>query len=270
MPERSKGAVCKTAGYAYGGSNPPPPISMGSRFTSRDPTRALSGRRTPRRSASAEGSPGATRPDDPSRTPPSAPALGGLVSRRLREHLLSGFRGRPPQLPRSAGGTARYGRIHRPHLPAATAPGGAVQVLAWSKRPALVRRFTARVGTVGVARTSFRVPAPVSHEAPYGDSVSLPGPSARQEAGAWLTCRRRCIPITFSSHGASVQAPDRAARPRSRSYHHTGPLRPAIQGRGAGDGPLARTVAPGGAAPAVSRGSMLTDQPDPWPPAALE
>ena len=25
MPERSKGAVCKTAGYAYGGSNPPPP-----------------------------------------------------------------------------------------------------------------------------------------------------------------------------------------------------------------------------------------------------
>ena len=26
MPERPKGAVCKTAGYAYGGSNPPPPI----------------------------------------------------------------------------------------------------------------------------------------------------------------------------------------------------------------------------------------------------
>lgn len=26
MPEWSKGAVCKTAGYAYGGSNPPPPI----------------------------------------------------------------------------------------------------------------------------------------------------------------------------------------------------------------------------------------------------
>ena len=26
MPERPKGAVCKTAGYAFGGSNPPPPI----------------------------------------------------------------------------------------------------------------------------------------------------------------------------------------------------------------------------------------------------
>jgi hypothetical protein len=26
MPERPKGAVCKTAGYAYGGSNPPPPM----------------------------------------------------------------------------------------------------------------------------------------------------------------------------------------------------------------------------------------------------
>jgi hypothetical protein len=25
MPERPKGAVCKIAGYAYGGSNPPPP-----------------------------------------------------------------------------------------------------------------------------------------------------------------------------------------------------------------------------------------------------
>ena len=28
MPERSKGAVCKTAGYAYGGSNPPPPTEV--------------------------------------------------------------------------------------------------------------------------------------------------------------------------------------------------------------------------------------------------
>jgi hypothetical protein len=25
MPERPKGAVCKIAGVAYGGSNPPPP-----------------------------------------------------------------------------------------------------------------------------------------------------------------------------------------------------------------------------------------------------
>ena len=81
-----------------------------------------------------------------------------------------------------------------------------------------------------MAQMSFRVPAPVSHEAPCGDSVSLPGPSARQEAGAWLTCRRRCIPITFSSHGASVQAPDQAARPRSRSYHQSDPLPRVIQG----------------------------------------
>ena len=54
--------------------------------------------------------------------------------------------------------------------------------------------------------------------------------AARQEAGAWLTCWRRCIPITFSSHGASVQAPDQAARPRSRSYHHSGPLPRPMQG----------------------------------------
>ena len=26
MPERPKGTVCKIVGYAYGGSNPPPPI----------------------------------------------------------------------------------------------------------------------------------------------------------------------------------------------------------------------------------------------------
>jgi hypothetical protein len=29
MPERPKGAVCKIAGYAYGGSNPPPPTNHG-------------------------------------------------------------------------------------------------------------------------------------------------------------------------------------------------------------------------------------------------
>jgi hypothetical protein len=29
MPERPKGAVCKIAGVAYGGSNPPPPTSQG-------------------------------------------------------------------------------------------------------------------------------------------------------------------------------------------------------------------------------------------------
>jgi hypothetical protein len=29
MPERPKGAVCKIAGEAYGGSNPPPPTNQG-------------------------------------------------------------------------------------------------------------------------------------------------------------------------------------------------------------------------------------------------
>jgi hypothetical protein len=29
MPERPKGAVCKIAGVAYGGSNPPPPTAAG-------------------------------------------------------------------------------------------------------------------------------------------------------------------------------------------------------------------------------------------------
>ena len=31
MPERPKGAVCKIAGVAYGGSNPPPPTTVMSR-----------------------------------------------------------------------------------------------------------------------------------------------------------------------------------------------------------------------------------------------
>src|ERR1051326_1267916 len=30
VPERPKGAVCKIAGYAYGGSNPPPPTQTDS------------------------------------------------------------------------------------------------------------------------------------------------------------------------------------------------------------------------------------------------
>ncbi len=29
MPERSKGADCKSAGYAFGGSNPPPGTNLG-------------------------------------------------------------------------------------------------------------------------------------------------------------------------------------------------------------------------------------------------
>ena len=33
MPERPKGAVCKIAGVAYGGSNPPPPTDVMSRDT---------------------------------------------------------------------------------------------------------------------------------------------------------------------------------------------------------------------------------------------
>jgi len=159
---------------------------------------------------------------------PAASSLGACAGTCLR-----GVRGRSPPMPRSGRGTVRYGRIHRPHLPVATAPRGAR--CRWSpgrQRPALVRRSTARVETVGMAGTSSRAPAPVSHEAPCGDSVSLPRPAARQEAGAWLTCWRRCIPITFSSHGASVQAPDPAARPRSRSYHHSGPLARPMQGSG--------------------------------------
>ena len=60
-------------------------------------------------------------------------------------------------MPRSGGGTARYGRIHRPHLPAATAPGRArCGCSPGRNRRALVRRFTARVGRLGVAQMSFR------------------------------------------------------------------------------------------------------------------
>src|SRR6266511_560416 len=41
VPERPKGAVCKTAGSAYGGSNPPAPTSLQRRPARIDPSALL-------------------------------------------------------------------------------------------------------------------------------------------------------------------------------------------------------------------------------------
>ena len=57
-----------------------------------------------------------------------------------------------------------------------------------------MRRFTARVGNVDLARMSSRPPASVSHNAPSGASASTPRAVARRvTVDVRLTCERRCI-----------------------------------------------------------------------------
>ena len=89
-----------------------------------------------------------------------------------------------------------------------------------------MRRFTARVGNVDLARMSSRPPASVSHHAPSGASAAV---ARRVTVDVRLTCERRCIWSHVPIPGASVQATD---RPRSRSCIHTDPLLEARQGPG--------------------------------------
>ena len=115
-----------------------------------------------------------------------------------------------------AGEAVLYRPIQKRHLPASAWTVRAP--LIWPRgrgRPSPVRRFAAPVGSVGLARMSSRPPAPVSHDAPCGASVSTPAPIARRvTVGVWPTCERRRIRFMSRSHGASVQAttlrPDRA------------------------------------------------------------
>ena len=83
-------------------------------------------------------------------------------------------------------------------------------------RPA-VRRFAARVGKV---RAKHVVPTARSGRPPCAVRRvrHVLEPIARRVTmGGWLTCWRRCIPLTSRSHGASVQA-------RTRSFASLTPV----------------------------------------------
>jgi hypothetical protein len=129
---------------------------------------------------------------------PSRPRAGRLEATEIRD-------GASPW--RSGRSTVRHCRVHRHYLPAACrARGGAAHLAAWSGST-IVRRSTARVGSVDVSQTSFRRPASVSRGSCSLSSVLLTRPLARRKTvTARLTCWRRCIPFTSRSHGASVQA----------------------------------------------------------------
>ena len=164
----------------------------------------------------------------------SVPALWRLVSRRPRRHLTSwGSRTAPgPGAPAPRGEKpscmASSSGVTSPRL---AARAGAARLAGVGPDGAsTMRRFTARVGNVDLARMSSRPPAPVSHNAPSGASASTPRAVARRvTVDVRLTCERRCIWSHVPIPGASVQATD---RPRSRSCIHTDPLPEASQGPG--------------------------------------
>jgi nitroreductase len=73
MPEWPKGAVCKIAGVAYGGSNPPPPTHPPSRLPLMRVSEAILGRRNVRRFSDRPVDPDAlTRAVDAARRAPSS------------------------------------------------------------------------------------------------------------------------------------------------------------------------------------------------------
>jgi hypothetical protein len=121
----------------------------------------------------------------------------GLVSGRLRGHLIVWGADGPDASGNRGEGTVLCRRIQRRHRPAAVAPGRALVV--WPRgRPSRLRRSTALVWTVRVARTSSRPPASVSRDAPCRASVTNPGLiSRRVTVSERLTCGRRCIRFTF-------------------------------------------------------------------------
>ena len=115
-----------------------------------------------------------------------------------------------------AGEAVLYRPIQKRHLPATAWP--VRTPLIWPRgrgRLSPVRRFTAPVGSVGLARMSSRPPAPVSHDPrayrPAGDG------------GCVADLRTTVYPVHVPIPRCKRASDDSAARPRSRSYIHSDP-----------------------------------------------